>query len=103
MIATYVQEQGLVTKLVDDEAFIISAVTIENLSPVAAILWLLLEQPLTERQLCDEIAAIYADVPRARLRRDVRQLLKTLATRKFLRTISVPAARKASRPRSTKR
>lgn len=74
----YHQRAGLDTRLVDGEAFVITATTIQHLNGPAAAVWLSLEEPCRRRDVVTLVSELYSDVPRDRITRDVQHILGNL-------------------------
>ncbi len=69
---------GLDTRLVDEEAFVITRTTIKHLNATAVFVWLLLAEPSTRLDLLAALKKTYPDVPWQRLSADLGRLLNEL-------------------------
>lgn len=73
------QSPGLDTRLVDDEVFVIAPATIEHLNATAAVVWFLLEEPLSRRDLLATLRSIYPNLSWQKLSAGLGHLLRLLA------------------------
>ena len=83
---------GLDTRLVEEDAFIITRTTIKHLNPTAAIVWLLLDEPTTRHDVLTVLKTTYPDVSWQRLSADLGKLLSELLQSNLIRIIKPPAA-----------
>ena len=74
----YRQRPGVDTRIVDGEAFLITASNILHLNPVATAVWLLLEEPARCRDAVNLLAELYPQIRRADVQRDVQHILRNL-------------------------
>lgn len=102
MTTSFTRRDGLLTRWFEGEAFVITPHAIENLTPMAALVWRLIGTGSTEGAICGKLQQLYPDVEPARIGEDVRRLLRHFESRKLLQRVSAPAARKAARRRSTR-
>jgi hypothetical protein len=77
-VLQYRQAKGLVTRVVDGEAFVISRRDIKHLNSVASIIWLCLTEPSRERDVLEILSELYPEQAPAALRADIRRVLKFL-------------------------
>jgi hypothetical protein len=103
MTVRYARHKNLITRWYGGEAFVITPTAIENLSPLSALVWRWLVRPHSEDDICLRVQQLYPGVDQLRIAEDVRRLLKHFKTKALVSTLSAPAARKAARPRSTRR
>ena len=75
---------GLDTRIVDDDVFVITPATIEHLNATAAIVWLLLEQPSSRRDLLATLKTIYPGLPWQKLSADLGRLLRMLVEKEMI-------------------
>lgn len=83
---------GLDTRLVEEDAFVITRTTIKYLNATASIAWLLLGEPTTRHDLLAVLRTIYPDVSWQRLSADLGKLLNELLQSNLIRIIKPPAA-----------
>ena len=72
------QRQGLDTRIVDADAFVITETTIKNLNATAAVVWLLLEEPSTRKELLVLMRELYPDIAWRKISADLGKLLAEL-------------------------
>ena len=82
---------GLDTRLVEEDAFVITRTTIKYLNATAAIVWLLLDEPTTRHDLLAVLKTNYPDVSWQRLSADLGKLLNELLQSNLIRIIKPPA------------
>lgn len=75
-VIKYKQRGKISTRLVDGEAFLITRTTIKHLNVTATAIWLVLEQPTTQRDICSLLHTLFPDQEKATIRRDVAATLK---------------------------
>jgi Coenzyme PQQ synthesis protein D (PqqD) len=76
--AVFSQRPGLDTRIVDADAFVITRTTIKHLNAAGAVVWLLLEEPSTRRELLSLLREIYPAVAWQKLSADLGKLLANL-------------------------
>jgi hypothetical protein len=86
------RRRGLDTRLVDEDAFVITRTTIKHLNATAAIVWLLLDEPSTQRDLLAVLRTTYPNVPWQRLSVDLGKLLKELLQSNLIHKVKPSAA-----------
>ena len=91
---------GLDTRLVEEDAFVITRTTIKHLNPTAAIVWLLLDEPTTRHDLLTVLKTNYPGVSWQRLSADLGKLLNKLLQSNLIRIIKPPAAPRRKRKNS---
>ncbi len=74
----YHQRPGLDTRIIDADAFVMTQTTIKHLNPAGAIVWLLLEEPSTRRELLVLLRELYPDIAWQKLSADLGKLLANL-------------------------
>ncbi len=94
--AFYQQRPGLDTRLVDEDAYVITPVTIQHLNATGAMVWLLLEEPATRREVLAGMREIYADVAWQRLSADLGKLLAAFQKTGLIDIVKTPKASPAS-------
>ncbi|MEQ1813724.1 MAG: PqqD family protein [Candidatus Nitrotoga sp.] len=83
---------GLDTCLVEEDVFVITRTTIKHVNATAAIVWLLLDEPITRHDLLSVLKTTYPDVSKQRLAADLGKLLNELLQSNLIRIIKPPAA-----------
>jgi hypothetical protein len=83
---------GLDTRLVEEDAFVITRTTIKHFNATAAVVWLLLDEPTTRHDLHAVLKKTYPDVSGQRLSADLGKLLNELLQSNLIRIIKPPAA-----------
>ncbi len=73
--AVFSQRPGLDTRIVDADAFVITRTTIKHLNAAGAVVWLLLEEPATRKELLAMLRELYPDVAWQKLSADLGKLL----------------------------
>lgn len=91
-IPIFCHRPGLDTRLVDEDAFVITRTTIKHLNATAAIVWLLLDEPSTRHDLLTVLKTTYPDVSWQRLSADLGKLLNELLQSNLIHIIKPPAA-----------
>ena len=69
---------GLDTRLVEEDAFVITRTTIKHLNATAATVWLLLDEPTTRHDVFTVLKTTYPNVSWQRLSADLGKLLNEL-------------------------
>jgi hypothetical protein len=83
---------ALDTRLVEEDAFVITRTTIKHLNPTAAIVWLLLDEPTTRHDVFTVLKRTYPDVSWQRLSADLGKLVNELLQSNLIHIIKPPAA-----------
>ncbi len=78
------QVREIVTRLVDDEAFLVSGTSITHLNLTATLIWTLLEDPLSEKEVCELLCELYPTVSEVQIQEDVSEVINTLRRKHLL-------------------
>ena len=84
------QAPGVKEHEVDGEKFLADAAgaAIHNLNPTGAIIWQMLREPTTEREVVALLSELFPDVPAEQISNDVAGLLKGLEQQRLIRRVT---------------
>jgi hypothetical protein len=86
MDKTYAQSPGSTTRIVDGEAFIITAQKIHHLNAVATVIWIIIEQPAPQDEIVQALQRVFPSVDAATIQRDSRATLEKFVKDKLAHT-----------------
>jgi hypothetical protein len=72
----YVQRRNIKTRMVDNEAFLITRTTIKHLNPTATLIWCSLTKPISAEKLCAELLAFVPTIDKTVFEKDTLHCLQ---------------------------